>query len=81
MYQVKHYANNQALRLYHSLINSRAQYGIIAWGRSASCHVQLVSVVLNRAMRCLNTNKLLTSKLLPFIKCKIFLQLKDVYNL
>jgi len=30
MYKVKHYVNNQALRmLYHSLINSRAQYGLL----------------------------------------------------
>jgi len=31
MFEVKHYVNNQALHmLYHSLINSRAMYGIIA---------------------------------------------------
>jgi len=36
MYEFKHYVNNQALRmLCHSLINSLAQYGIIAWGRAA----------------------------------------------
>ena len=30
MYKVKHYVNNQALCiLYHSLINSRAQYGLL----------------------------------------------------
>ena len=40
MYRVKHYVNNHALHmLYHSLINSRAQYGIIAWGKVASCHL------------------------------------------
>ena len=56
MYKVKHYVHNHALRmLYHSLINSRAQYGIIAWGKAASCHLQPISVVLNCAMRCLNT--------------------------
>ena len=34
MCKVKHYVNNRALRiLYHSLINSRVQYEIIAWGR------------------------------------------------
>ena len=60
MYNVNHYVTIQALRmLYHSLINSRAQYGIIAWGRAASCPLQPISVVLNRAMRCLNTDKLL----------------------
>jgi len=31
---------NQSLRvLYHSLVNSRVQYGFIAWGRAASCHL------------------------------------------
>jgi len=31
MYKVNHYMNNQALHmLYHSLINSQVQYGIIA---------------------------------------------------
>ena len=63
MYKVKHYVNNQALRmLYHSLINSRAQYGIIAWGKAASCHLQPISAILNRSMRCLNPDKLLTNK-------------------
>jgi len=69
MYKVKHYVNNQALRtLYYSLTNSRAQYGIIAWGRAASCHIQRISVVLNRAMRCLNLNKLLTNKITAIYK-------------
>jgi len=63
MYKVKHYVNNQVLRmLYHSLINSRALYGIVAWERAASCHVQPISVVLNRAMRCLNPIEFLTNK-------------------
>jgi len=71
MYKVKLYVNNQALRmLYHSLINSRAQYGIIVWGKEASCQLQPISVVLSRAVRCLNADKLLTNKLLAFIKCK-----------
>jgi len=63
IYKVKHYVNNQALcMLYHRLINSRVQYGIIAWGRAATCHLQPISVVLNCAKRCLNTDKLLTNK-------------------
>jgi len=54
MYKVKHYVNNQALRmLYHSLINSQVQYGIIAWGRAATCHLQPISVVSNCTMKCL----------------------------
>ena len=82
MYKVKHYVNNQALRmLYHSLIKSRVQYGIIVWGRAASCHLQPTSVALNRAMRCLNTDKLLTYKVTTIYKMQKILQLKDIYNL
>ena len=73
MYKVKHYVNNHALRmLCHSLINSRAQYGIIAWGKAASCHLQPISVVLNRAMRCLNIDKLLTNKVTTIYKIQKF---------
>jgi len=81
-YKVKHYVNNQALRmLYHSLINSRAQYEIIAWGRAASCHLHPIAVVLNRAMRCLlNTDKLLTNKVTAIYKMQKIPQLKDIYN-
>jgi len=73
MYKVKHYVNNQGLRmLYHSLINSRAQYGIIAWGRTASCHAQPILVVLNYATRCLNPNKLLTNEVTTIYKTQKF---------
>jgi len=82
MYKVKYYVNNQALRmLYHSLINSRAQYGITARGKAAPCHLQPISVVLNRAMRCLNTDKLLTNKVTIIYKMQKILKLKDLYNL
>jgi len=36
------------------------EYVILAWGRTALCHLQPVSVVLNRAMRCLNTSRIPT---------------------
>ena len=80
--KVKHYMNNHALRmLHHSIINSRAQYGIIAWEKAASCHLQPISAVLNLAMRCLNTDKLLTSKFTTIYKMQKILQLKGIYNL
>jgi len=64
--------NNQALRmLYHRLTNSRAQYGIIAWGRAASCHLQPISLVLNRAMKCY-TDKLWTNKVTTIYKMQKF---------
>jgi len=80
MYKVKCYVNNQALRmLHHSKINSRVQYRIVAWGRAASCHVQPISIVLNRAMRC--TNNLWNNKVTTIYKTQKILQLKDIYNL
>jgi len=48
--------------LYHNLINSRVQYETIAWGRAASCYLQPISVVLNHAMRYLNTYELGANK-------------------
>jgi len=65
-----------ATRLYHSFINTRAQCEIIAWGTAASCHLQPISVVLNRAMRCLSTDKLLTIKVTTIYKMQKILQLK-----
>ena len=38
-------------------------------------------VVLNRAMRCLNTDKLLTNKVTTIYKMQKILQLKDISNL
>ena len=54
--------------LYHSVMNSRAQYGIIAWGRAASCNLQPISVVSNRAMKFFKTNELLPSKVITIHK-------------
>jgi len=65
--------------LYHSLINLRVQYVVIASGRAASCHLQPILVVLNRA--CLNANQLLTSKVTIIYKTLKISQLKDIYNL
>jgi len=45
-----------------------SQYEIIAWGGAASCHVQPILVVLNRAMRCLSTNNLLNNKVITIYK-------------
>ena len=67
--------------LYHSLINSRVRYGIIAWGRAASRHLQPISVVLNRAMRCFNTYEPVTRAVNSIYKTHKILQLRDIYNL
>ena len=45
------------------------------------CEKICTSAVLNRAMRCLNTDKLLTNKVSTIYKMQKILQLKDIYNL
>ena len=54
MCKVRHYVNNQALRmLYHSFNKFMSTVWDYCLGRAASCHLQRLSVVCNRAMRCL----------------------------
>ena len=82
VYKVKHYLSYLAPRmLYHSLINSRAQYGIIAWGRAASYHLQPISVVQYRAIRCSNTSEIATREVNIIYKTHKILQQKDIYSL
>jgi len=50
-------------------------------GRTASCHLQPISVVLNRVMKCLNKSELLTSKVTTIYKTQKILHLKGIYNL
>jgi len=45
------------------------------------CEKICTSAVLNRAIRCLNTDKLLTNKVSTIYKIQKILQLKDIYNL
>jgi len=61
MYKLKHYVNNQVIWMLCHSLNSPALYRIIVWSRAATCHLQSISVVLNRAMTCLNTYELKVS--------------------
>jgi len=47
----------------------------------ATLHLQAISVVLNRAMRCLSTNDFVTRKITTIYKTQKILQQKDIYNL
>jgi len=62
-------------------LNSQVQYGIIACWRAAACHLQTISVVLNNAMRCINTDKLLTNKVITIYNMQKILQPKYTFNL
>jgi len=83
MYKVKHYVNNLALRYIASQFN---QLTSIVWDYCLGKNIFMSCtgtqyVVLNRAMRCLNTNKLLTNKVTTIYKIQKNPQLKDIYNL
>ena len=52
-----------------------------AYGRPVSCHLQPISVVVNRAIKCLDTYETVTRKVSNIYKTQKILQLKDIYNL
>ena len=54
---------------------------LLTWGRAASCHLQSISVVLNHAMRCLNTHANAIREVPSIYKTQKILQLKDIYSL
>jgi len=72
--------SNSALKILgmHSLIHSRAQCEVIAGGGAALCHLQPISFVLNRSMRSLNENELVTSRVTAINKTQKILKLKDI---
>jgi len=72
---------NRLAMLHRSLIISRVQYEITAWGRAASCHQQPIAVVLNLAMSCLNTSGIAILEVANLYKTLKILRLKDIYSL
>ena len=67
--------------LYHSLNKLSSTEWDYCLGKAALCPLQPISFVLNPAMRGLNTNELVTSKVTTIYVTQKILQLKDIYNL
>ena len=65
--------------LYHSLINSKLQYGIIVWGITFKTYLSELNVRINRIIRVFSSSNLFTpmsslSKKLNLLKSE------DLYN-
>ena len=48
--------------LYHSLINSKLQYGIIVWGATFKTYLSEVNARINRMIRALSSSNSYTLK-------------------
>ena len=65
--------------LYHSLINSKLQYGIIVWGATFKTYLSEVNVRINRIIRALSSSNLYTP--MSSLYKKLNLQkLEDLYK-
>ena len=65
--------------LYHSLINSKLQYGIIIWGVTFKTYLSEVNVRINRIIRVLTSSDLYTPMSNLYKKLNL-LKLEDLYN-
>ena len=65
--------------LYHSLINSKLQYGIIVWGATFKTYLSEVNVRINRVIRALSSSNLYTPMSSLYKKLNL-LKLEDLYK-
>ena len=65
--------------LYHSLINSKLQYGIIVWGATFKTYLSEVNVRINRIIRALSSSNLHTPMSSLYKKLNL-LKLEGLYK-
>ena len=65
--------------LYHSLINSKLQYGIIVWGATFKTYLSEVNVRINITIRALSSSNLYTPMSSLYKKLNL-LKLVDLYK-
>ena len=65
--------------LYHSLINSKLQYGIIIWGATFKTYLSEVNVRINCIIRALTSSNLYTATSNLYQKLNL-LKLEVLYN-
>ena len=65
--------------LYHSLINSKLQYGIIVWGATFKSYLSEVNVRINSIIRALRSSNLYTPMSSLYKKLNL-LKLEDLYK-
>ena len=80
LFKVRHYLNKKTLLLiFHSIFLSHLKYGILCWGRIRPSFLKPLSILLNRALRCINFSYYRDSATPLYFKEKI-LKVQDLFN-
>ena len=80
-YRIRNLVPRETLRLlYHSLILSRIQYGILIWGNAAKIHLRDLSVRINNIIRAITFSSKYCKMTILYQKLDI-LKLADIYGL
>ena len=81
LFKIRHYLDKKSLLLIlHSLFLSHIKYGILCWGRTKSSILKPISILLNRALRCINyaDNR---ATINPFYIKENILKVEDIFKL
>ena len=83
LYKVRRYLNKSSLNiLFHSIICSHIKYGIICYARAYKTTLNPLTILLNRALRCINFISKLDKKNTSILYYEQqTLELKDIFKL
>jgi len=77
----KHFLPKHLLKnIYHSLVESYLNYGIILWGSAYKCHLRRLNILQNKAVRILNGSKY-NDNVTSIYKTLNILKIADLYTL
>ena len=81
LYKTRHFMDKKCrLLLFNSLFLSYIQYGIICWGRAKITAKKPISILYNKALRCINFSDFRDSSTPLYIHYNL-LKLDDIFNL
>jgi hypothetical protein len=79
--RVKHYTNQSTLQnIFHALIQSHLQYGIIVWGKAAKTHIKKLEVQQKKAIRIVH-NARFNAHTPPLFRESKVLRIQELYSL
>ena len=80
-YRIRKFLDQKTLcMLYHSLIHSRIQYGIVTWGTANKTLIHELNIKLNNIVRTITYSNR-SCPMTPLYKSLNFLKLNDIYSL
>lgn len=82
IYKLKDYVPmKQLISVYHSIVGSHLQYGIVNWGNAAAIHLNKLLVAQNRTIRAITNRNKIKTKLLPLYDKLGLLRIDSLYKL